>query len=275
MQLAAWLDVALEGGVTELERALCDYRALRRLLSGNWRMKARRVEDLAGDVRERWLDVDRALDRARRRARVDDAASAGLELARRVETERSALEAALSGACPPRAPVLVQLDRLCEAAEEEAHYERSMERFRAERVAWTVGMLGLMPAIPFSAWWTASAGGTIGTIFSADGLAEPQCLFLLLALFSLISLSTLRLSSWSWLGVPRPVLLSPLLGSGLLAMTSAALLIAFSVRSVTPFLVTLGVILAFALPATLLTWWRHRDTRASDMDAVTPPSSER
>ncbi len=37
MQLAAWLDVALEGGVTELERALFDYRALRRLLEGNWR----------------------------------------------------------------------------------------------------------------------------------------------------------------------------------------------------------------------------------------------
>lgn len=224
MQLAAWLDVALEGGVTELERALADCRALRRLLEGDWRLHARRVERLASDVRERWEAAGRAIDRAQRRAKVDEAAKPGLVLAERVERARADLWRVLAVICPRRGQALVKLDWLCEAAEEESHYANSMLRFRGERVAWTGALMTMVPAVPFSAWWVASDGGRIGTVFSADGLAEPQALILCLVIFALVIVSTLRLSSWSWLGAPRPTLLSPLLGSALFALTADLLL---------------------------------------------------
>ena len=266
MQLAAWLDVALEGGVTELERALFDYRSLRRLLEGNWRLQALRVEELGAHVRTHWVDVERAIERARRRARSDEAAKPGLELAERVERARRELEAALSSVCSRTTAPLAQLDWLCDAAEEVAHYERSMLTFRMERVAWSVALLGVFPSIPFSAWWVASKGGTLGTIFSPDGLAEPQSLLLMLALSVLLGISTFRLSHHGWLGVPTPILLSPLLASGLFAMSGASLLISFSVLNPGPFLMTMGLGLAFGIGATLFGWWRQHDTRAPDMD---------
>ena len=87
MRLPDWLNVALEGGVLELQRALVHYRALRRHLSGDWRPHAAELAELCAALAEREDAVDDALDRAVRRARHDPAAQAAARLAFEVERD--------------------------------------------------------------------------------------------------------------------------------------------------------------------------------------------
>ena len=49
-------------------------------------------------------------------------------------------------------------------------------------------------------------------------------------------------------------------------MSGASLLISFAVINPGPFLMTMGLGLAFGIGATLFGWWRHHDRGAPDMD---------
>src|SRR5512140_481268 len=91
MRLPEWLDVALEGGVTQLQRSFAETTALRRTLRGHWRGRAL---SLAEQCKGLWLKqeaIDEQLARARRRVRLEPRAKTVLPLVERLEDERALL----------------------------------------------------------------------------------------------------------------------------------------------------------------------------------------
>lgn len=209
MQLAGWLDVALEGGVTELQRGLGTYQELRALLEGEWRTRAGAVAAASARAKVRCFAVEEALDRAQRRVRQDAAAAPVGQLAQRVEQERDALLARLAVLHGEAAPVASQLDWLHATASEEAWFESSVRRFHVERAGWTSLVLGLFLAIPWSAWQRASWGGRLGTILSLEGLGEPVVWLMTGAALLAVVTCWVRVGHWHWLGLRAPRALTP------------------------------------------------------------------
>lgn len=259
MRVAAWLDVALEGGVLELERALEEYRTLRRLLGGDWRARAGKVAEVTGDARLRHREVEAALERARRRVRMDSAAAPAAALAARVEQEREALMGVLAKVRGAEAGFPLQLDWLFDAATDEAFFERSQVRFRSERLAWTVLFLGLTPSLPWHAWYTASDGGTVPVTFGIVGLGEAAVWGPLLALLAAVLASWARLLSWTWLGVQPPRFLNAAVVGGVIGLCAAAALVSVMVQTVSPLGATLMVAVAFGMSQVLWAFWRAKE----------------
>jgi hypothetical protein len=245
MRLDTWLDVALEGGVTELQRGLGTYRELRTLLEGEWKTRASAVAESTARAKDRCLKVDEALVRAHRRARQDAAATQVEHLALRVEQERDALLCRLAQLHGSEGPVAVQLDWLHSTAREEAFIESSVRRFRSERAAWTSLLLGLGFAVPFAAWHRASLGGHLGTVITLQGLEEPVVWTMLGVVLVAEVACWARAVHWNWLGVRAPSRVAPA-ALGIWAGAAASTFIASLVtRSPAPFfavalLTTLG-----------------------------------
>ncbi len=198
MRLPGWLDVALEGGALELQRALVRYRGLRRRVSGDWRPRASLIaEDCAALARSE-AAVGRALDRAMRRARVDPHAGAAAHLAIAVEKERRRTAAVLADVCGEDGTLAELLGLLEGTARDECYVESAWRRFNAERLVWTVLLAFGAASIPLGSWWSASAGGAVQTYFALDGLLDVP-VYLLAGFW--LTVGQLRALAWSWLGI--------------------------------------------------------------------------
>jgi hypothetical protein len=235
MRLDRWLDVALEGGVTELQRGLGTYRELRTLLEGEWKTHASAVAESTARAKARCLEVDEALTRARRRVRQDASAAQVENLALRVEQERDALLARLAQLHGTTAPVAVQLDWLHSTASEEAYVESSLRRFRTERAGWTTLLLILSFAIPFAAWHRASLGGHLGTMITLEGLEEPVVWAMLGVVFLAVVACWARAVHWDWLGGHSPSRLQPAAFGIWTGAAASTLVVSLVTRSPAPF----------------------------------------
>lgn len=256
MELAAWLDVALEGGVRELEQARADHRALRKLLTGDWRLRARRVAELAERLRTAHCKVDAAIDRARRRAKADPAAAPGSKLADLVEEERAAVQTLLTQARGEAAELGTQLDWLCAASLEESYFASSRAWFARERNAWTALFISLIALLPLAVWFVASDGGALKVIFSDEGLAEPVVWVSALGLGLALLVSWVRLFHFGWLGVRVPALLQPTVLSVLVGVLSAFAVLSFALKTPAPLAEALGVSMALGVWQVLAALWR-------------------
>lgn len=268
MRLPAWLDVALEGGVLELERALAEYRSLRRSLSGDWRPRASHLAEVSASTRNRFSWVEAALERAHRRAKVDSAAGPAEALAKRVEQERDELQVDLSRFRGKSGGLCQQLAWLHELASEESHFARSLLRFRRERSGMTVVLLGLGLAVPWSTWVVASMGGQVHTIISVEGLEQPAVWVLLLALLGAVAACWARLLDWGWLGVRAPPLLGPTSLGAAVGLNAVAAVTSFASLNPLPVLVTLVLSTALGAGLVLSALWRDIFTRGSDYGEI-------
>ncbi|MEW5738048.1 MAG: hypothetical protein AB1938_03925 [Myxococcota bacterium] len=249
MKLPDWLDVVLEGGALELQRALAEYRALRRLLAGDWRLHAGEVADLCHRLQAREHAVHAALERARRRAAQDPAARGALSLANEVEAERQRLFLALGS----RGTFVARLLDREELARDISWFSVGLRRFRVERRAFL--FLGAVGAwlVPFTSWLIASEGGRVLTVVDFTALGATWLSWLpLAALAGLVSAFALRLPSWSWLGVKPPSISTPALLTLLTAVASLGARLPF----LSGLFLSLSCGLACALA--LLTWRAHR-----------------
>ena len=235
MRVDAWLDVALEGGVTELERGLGTYRELRTLLSGEWKAHASAVAESTARAKARCLEVDEARARAQRRARQDASAAQVEHLALKVEQERDALLTRLATLHGTAAPVAVQLDWLHSTASEEAYVESSLRRFRNERAGWTTLLLGLGFALPFAAWHHASLGGRVGTIITPEGLEEPVVWTMLGVVLLAVVGCWARAVHWDWLRGPSRSRFPPLAFGIWTGAAASTLVVSLVTRSPAPF----------------------------------------
>ena len=268
MRFPAWLDVALEGGVLELERALAEYRSLRRGVTGDWRARATRLAELSACAKSRLSKVEAAIERAHRRAKTDGAAQPAEALAQRVEHERAELHEALSELRGKKSALPAQLGWLHELASEESHYARSLIRFRRERAGLTVVLFGLGLAAPWSSWVAASMGGQVHTVLSVEGLEQPAVWVLLLALLGLVAASWARLLDWGWLGVRPPPLLGPSSLAAAVGVNATAAVTSFACLNPMPVLVTLVASAGLGAVLVLSALWRDIFARGADVSEM-------
>ncbi|MCC6333076.1 MAG: hypothetical protein IT380_03695 [Myxococcales bacterium] len=240
MRLPDWLDVVLEGGALELQRALAEYRALRRLLAGGWEARADRIVELCATLQRRERAVDRALENARRRAVQEERAKVVLPLVAEVEAERERLRKTLG------AEVMTGLLRWEERGRDVCWFSSGLRRFHRERVLFVTGGLASGLLVPLLSWLHASEFGRFPTLFTPAALADTPLIWLPVGLFAgVVAAFALRLGSWSWLGVKAPSLVLPV-GATLLAVVTALGAALPFVSGVLFSLVT-GLVLAFAL----------------------------
>ncbi len=222
MRLPGWLDIALEGGVLELERALAEYAALNRALQGRWGARALSVAEACRRIEHREDNVQRALDRARSRARLDRAARAVLPLVERVLAERGRLEVRLGAVAPAmRHRALGPLLReVAETAEETGWLQAAFARFDRERLVFVLASSACAVLVPLVCWYHASCGGVVPTLVDFRGLVDPPSLWMIVAaLWVAAAFGWGRLWSWKWLGPTAPSLALP----GLLTLACGGL----------------------------------------------------
>lgn len=214
MNLPGWLDVVLEGGVLQLQRALAGYRTLRRLHAAGWQTRAVEVVDTCQFLQRSEASVTDALERARRRARLEVNAQAVLPLVEEVERERARLISELGGG----ESMVVLLSRFEETARDVSWFALAFRRFSFERrtlVGAGALSLGLVPLL---SWGNASKWGVVPTLFDFSALAETDGVWaLLVVMIAVVFLFWARLSTWGWLGVRSPRLIVPVV-LGLFAM---------------------------------------------------------
>lgn len=213
MRLPGWLDVALEGGVLQLQQALADTVALRRALRGPWRTHALTLAERSKALWSRQNAIDAAIERARKRARLDARAKAVLPLVERLERERESLRreiAQLSGKDGVKNDTTFRL--LVEVAEEQAWFESAWRRFRFERSGIGAVLAILVAGVPIACWLRASWGGEVPTLFDLREIRHlPQYWATLSLLLGCATVSWWRLGSWQWLGLKRGSLMLPAL----------------------------------------------------------------
>jgi hypothetical protein len=214
MHVPAWLDIALEGGALELQGALAEYRALRRLCTGPWEAHAPAVAEVCARLQRREDAVDDALERARRRARVEAGASAVLPLVHEVEAERARLVQVLGG----DATLLRLLMRLEERARDVSWFSAGLQRFDVERRALLVAGAASAALVPLTSWLYASEFGSDPTLLNPAAIADSPLIWLPIAVLAgLVSVFWFRLATWTWLGIRPPSVVLPL-GAGLLGL---------------------------------------------------------
>jgi hypothetical protein len=222
MRVPGWVNVVLEGGGLDLERALVEYRGLRRELVGAWQPNAaaivRRSEGLALSAEA----VESALDRARRRTRQDPSALAIRELADAVLTERFRLLRSIDAAFSQASAfdsLGSKLLAIQESAREEAFLEQAWTRFHVERWVMTVGTVLLFTLVPLASWWVASEGGASPVSIEPGAVFEtPLGVAFLVARWTWLLAACLRAASWQWLGFKRGSrLVVPLVGLSVFA----------------------------------------------------------
>lgn len=267
MALPDWLDTALEGGVLELQRALGEYRALRRLCARGWQTHATDVVEACGRLQHHEHMVMRALERARRRAEQQPEARAILPLVAEVEAEQRRVAAAIGGS----GPLFHRLAQLEERARDVAWFSRGIHRFHLERRAFLTAAAAAAWLVPLTAWLATSEGGTVPTLFTPTRITEVPFVWAQLVLLGgTAGAGWLRLGAWSWLGIDPPRLAVP-------AATALVSVVAAVVANV-PFLAGLQLSLYATLLVALatLTWsaWRVRlaqltspELEAQELDA--------
>ena len=210
MRIADWVDVELEGRARVLQRALAEYRALRRGLGAVWRDHCQALAESCERLAASERNVDEAIERAQRRIRQGAAGAAALLEA--VERERARLIARagaifteLDGREAPRGGSAILLSALSAALREEAPLDSAWRQFARERTSF-LGAAGLFAAAaPPLSWWHASEGGEVPTRFNLGALLEsPSATAAVLTAGLLVFAWQLRAASWSWLGVKAP-----------------------------------------------------------------------
>ncbi len=252
MRVPVWLNTALEGGVLELQRALVRYRRLRRALSHDWRARASAVAEQCEALKREEPRVEHALERALKRARCDPRAGAATHLAVAIERERRAVRKVLLNECGARGSLSCLLEQLAEAAREESLVESAWARFNVERVSMTLAVFAAGAALPLTSWWSASHGGFVPVLFDLAALVELPLGPLVLG--ALLAVAWLRVASWRWLGLTRP-LLGSAAGSALCIATGLLGGVASVAHNVPLFALVVGLLTMLAL-ALLASMWR-------------------
>ncbi|MBL8910054.1 MAG: hypothetical protein JNM17_05035 [Archangium sp.] len=195
LTLPSWMNVVLEGGGLELERAALDYARLTTLLRSDWKQRALELSNLITDVTTRELAVVEAEERARKRAATDPDFQSSLGLTRLVKERRSTLAAQLGVA---ESDLCVALDRVREEADEAAQLVRAWHQFALERSAWSVVLTLLFAAAPVVSYFVAREQG--GVRFDLGGILDSaQSVLALLFSAGVGVVSRARLGSWDWL----------------------------------------------------------------------------
>ncbi|MFT3708864.1 MAG: hypothetical protein QM817_14545 [Archangium sp.] len=195
LTLPSWVNVVLEGGGLELERAAVDYARLSKLLAGDWRQRALEVSTLITDVTTRELEVQEAEARLRRRAVNEPELASSLGLMKLVQQRRGVLTAQLQ--CT-ESDLCVALDRVREDAEEAAQLVRAWQQFGAERSAWTLVLSTMLAAAPIASYLVAKSLG--GVTFDLGGILDSAASVLaLLGSAAVGVVSRARINSWGWL----------------------------------------------------------------------------
>ena len=276
MRVPGWVNVVLEGGGLDLERALVEYRGLRRHLVGGWQPHAVSILDRSERLRMSLEVVESALARAERRVHQDSSALAVGHLAEAVLTERSHLLRGIDATFPPAAAyegLGAKLLALQECVREEAWLQRAWRRFRVERWMMTVGTGLLFALAPLALWWVASNGGESPVVIDPGAVFDtPLGVVSLLARGAWLLGACVRATTWQWLGVRlgSPWVM-PLVGLGAfagMALASAEL----------PSQAALAVTAAALAGAGQLVWglWRApRSYWSSEEWAVAPGAARR
>lgn len=218
MHVPPWLNVALEGGALELQSALAEYRALRRLVAGSWEARAPAVADACARLQRREHVVDESLARARRRIAVEPGATAVLPLVREVEAERARLLAALGEG----RTLMDQLMRLEERARDVSWFNDGLRRFAAERRFFLAVGAVTIGLVPFTSWLVASSFGRVPTLVNPAAIDDsPLIAAPLLLLAVLVAGFWSRLATWTWVGVRTPSAVVPV-GLGLFSILGCA-----------------------------------------------------
>ncbi|MFT3839857.1 MAG: hypothetical protein QM723_22915 [Myxococcaceae bacterium] len=222
MRLPGWLDVALEGGVLQLQQALADTVALRRALRRSWRGQVLELRAKCDALWQRQEAIEAAIERARKRARVDPAARPVLKLIDRLELERRRLHAdfrrllARPGLTSDGAFIAV-----LNLADHLGYYESAWRKFHRERIVFGTLLGVTLGGVPFACWLDGSSFGFVPTLFDIRALRYQSGFWLGLALLLTVALVTWwRLAAWQWLGVTRGKLVVPTL-VGAATMTAA------------------------------------------------------
>jgi hypothetical protein len=251
LALPSWMNVALEGGGLELERAAVDYARLNALLRSDWRLRALDVSKLITEVTTREAAVLEAEERARKRAATHPEFASSLELMRLVQKRRCALSQLLQ---VRDADLRVALDRVREEAEEAAQLVRAWSQFRAERSLWTVGLLLMLGAAPVASYLVARELG--GVRFDFAGILDSAASVLALFTSALAGVvSRARFGSWEWLRNPN--------GDGIswapTAVVFGVLLACLPLTQLAPTAAGAVALAASAvhLLGTCLAWWRR------------------
>lgn len=258
MRVPGWLDVALEGGVTELQKALAETTALRRAVRGHWRGRA---QSLAEHTKAFWLKqeaIDDQLARARKRVRLEPRAKTVLPLVERVERERLALHHDLERVLDAKGvPEATAFRRMIELAEHWSWFESAWRRFRLERSVLGALLGVLTAAIPLACWLDASWWGSVPTKVAVRTLREQHWYWVGVLLLLGAGLSCWwRLGTWRWLGVRRSALIMPvLIGVGTTLFTASFMLD----LGVGMGLGLLGAALTLALGLVYHSWWLPAD----------------
>ncbi|MFO0595396.1 MAG: hypothetical protein U0228_08830 [Myxococcaceae bacterium] len=195
LALPSWMNVVLEGGGLELERAAVEYVQLRTLLEGDWRPRALEVVALTTSVATREFAVLEAEQRAQRRAALDPEFVPGASLTKVVRERRAALAATLK---TPEVELCAALDRVREEAEEASRLARAFRQLHVERTAWTAGLAAMLGAAPLASYIVARQLG--GVRFDLSGLIDsPASVLALLLACAAGAIAQARLSAWDWL----------------------------------------------------------------------------
>jgi hypothetical protein len=258
------LDIVLEGGGFELERARVRYRQLRRMLAGDWRPRAGAVCAACDALLACESKVLRAEVRAVRRAELEARARPALELVNDVVDERALLIRRLVQLSLGGESFEERLTVLANVAEDEAALSGAWRHWRAERAVMSFALLGVLVGLPVETWiavarFEAFHPGT--DMVEAFVWGMPAMLGAGLVLF----VAAVRLPRYGWLGVRAPW---PGTGHGSLSCVAAVVgLQARLLNSVAVSLSAVFVLCGFSAQLLYAMWTLPREPLLGQVDS--------
>jgi hypothetical protein len=197
------LDIVLEGGGFELERALVRYRQLRRMLAGDWRPRACEVCAACDALLACESKVLRAEIRAVRRAELEVRARPALELVNEVVDERALLIRRLVQLRLGGESFEERLTVLANLAEDEGVLARTWRHWRLERALMSLALVGVLIGLPVETWLALTRFKSFAhgpDMIEAFLWGMPALLGAGLVLF----VAAVRLPRYGWLGIRAP-----------------------------------------------------------------------